>query len=74
MSITPVGGPTSAAGAQSAHVIASNQRAADGDYKTRGPGRASVKDTDGDYKALSTAQNTSSGAVQAAVTSLKMGG
>lgn len=74
MSITPVGGLTSAASAQSGSAIRSNQRATDGDYKTPGPGRASVKDADGDYKALSTAPARSSGAVQAAVTLLKTGG
>ena len=49
-----------------------NQRAADGDYLAPGPGRATVKDADGDYKP-SPAQ-TSTSAVQAALTDIKLGG
>ncbi len=41
---------------------------------TGGFGRAAIKDTDGDYKPLATAQTTSSSSVQAALTSLKTGG
>ncbi len=52
-----------------------NARAADGDYKAAGPGRSKVKDSDGDYKPTAApAQSTSSNAVQAAVTGLKLGG
>jgi len=56
-----------------AKVASSNARAADGDYKTKGVGRATVKDADGDYKPA-TAQATSSRAVQAALSILKLGG
>ncbi|MFI5012762.1 MAG: hypothetical protein ACHQAY_10470 [Hyphomicrobiales bacterium] len=66
--------PVSAAPAvQKAQSVSQNARAADGDYKTKGPGRSSVKDADGDYKA-SSAPAKSSPAVQAALTGLKLGG
>ena len=55
--------------------LASNAKAADGDYKTKGAGRSTVKDGDGDYKPTqSSAAATSSSAVQSAVTNLKAGG
>jgi len=49
-----------------------DQRAADGDYPTPGPGRSAIKDADGDYKP--TAAQMTSSAVQAAVTDIKLGG
>ncbi len=56
-------------------VSSQNARAADGDYKAPGAGRSKVKDADGDYKPTSVStQSTSSSAVQAAVTGLKLGG
>jgi hypothetical protein len=73
MSVSAVGSSTNATNVQSSAgvaVAAANQRAADGDYKTKGPGRSAVKDSDGDYKRLSTAQSTSSSSVQAAVANL----
>ncbi len=74
MSIPAIGAAASVTQAQNSATSASTQRAADGDYKTPGPGRAAVKDSDGDYKSLSTAQTTSSSAVQAAISALKQGG
>ena len=53
---------------------APSQRPADGDFTTPGAGHAPVKDSDGDYKPLATAQNLSSNSVQAAVSNLKVGG
>jgi hypothetical protein len=47
----------------------------DGDYKTRNVHTAQTKDSDGDYKALaSSAAAQSASAVQASLTSLKVGG
>ncbi len=74
MSIPAIGASASVTNAQNSATTASTQRAADGDYKTPGPGRATVKEPDGDYKPLASAQSTSSSAVQAAISALKQGG
>jgi len=74
MSFSAAGSSGNASNVQSSAVAVSNRRAADGDYMTGGFGRAAIKDTDGDYKPLATAQTTSSSSVQAALTSLKTGG
>jgi hypothetical protein len=53
------------------------QRAADGDYKVPNARTSHVKDKDGDYKpitAASSAAAQSSSAVQASLSSLKVGG
>jgi hypothetical protein len=63
-------GQAAAVAALKAQAAAQNARAADGDYKTKGLGRSTVKDADGDYKP-SSAQAKSSAAVQAALTTLK---
>ena len=55
-----------------APAVSHNARAVDGDYKTKGVGRSSVKDSDGDYKPTTQAKSTT--AVQAALTLLKQGG
>jgi hypothetical protein len=73
MSVSAIGFSANAVNVQ-AYAATSNKRAADGDYQTPGAGRSSVKDSDGDYKPLATAQSKSSSAVQAAVTNLKIGG
>ena len=50
-------------------------RSADGDYKSANPQGAPTKDSDGDYKPLAgSAAAQSSDAVQASLTSLKVGG
>ncbi len=74
MNISAIGAAAPAGNARSSAATASTQRAADGDYTTPGTGRTAVKDSDGDYKALASAQTTSSSAVQAAITALKQVG
>ncbi len=69
-SINSAGHAAAAQAAMNAQAANQNARATDGDYKTQGAGRSSVKDTDGDYKP-SSPQAQSSSAVQAALTTLK---
>jgi hypothetical protein len=70
--------PISSTSAAPVQAASQNARATDGDYKTKGPGRATTKDADGDYKAASvtsvSAQLRSSPAVQAILSNLKLGG
>lgn len=73
MDISSVNSAASALPVQNTQSSSKNARAADGDYKTQGPGRAAVKDADGDYKPSSPAAKASS-AVQQALTSLKVAG
>jgi len=73
MSVSAIGSSANAVNVQN-HAATANKRAADGDYQTPGAGRVSVKDSDGDYKPLATAQSVSSNAVHAAVSNLKIGG
>ncbi len=67
MSVSAVGPSPNTTNVQTS---AAKQRAADGDYKTRNSRSSQVKDSDGDYKRLATAQTTSSNSVQAAVANL----
>ena len=70
MSISPLPSAPTAAPAKV-------QRAADGDFKVANAQSSQVKDKDGDYKALAAAGSTpakSSGAVQASLGGLKIGG
>ena len=53
--------------------VSATAKAADGDYKVRNANTSQVKDADGDYKLASAAAKSASG-VQAALTSLKLGG
>jgi hypothetical protein len=73
MAVSSINSASNAAVVQKAQAASQNARAADGDYKTKGVGRASVKDADGDYKPKS-AQAQSTSVVQAALTTLKQGG
>jgi hypothetical protein len=53
--------------------VSANAKAPDGDYAARGPGRA--KDSDGDFKPITSASPPPlSGSVQQALSSLKIGG
>ena len=71
-----VSGPTAATDV-TAFAKMANARAADGDYKTFGPGHR-VKDTDGDYKAAPTPSRSGAASTAAptlaALTSLSKGG
>ena len=70
MSISAVGSTSNIANGQQA-------RAIDGDHKTAGSHTVKSKDSDGDYKPISTsssASSVSSNGVQAALTTLKTGG
>ena len=71
--VSSINSAGSAPAVQKTAPVASNDRAADGDYKTKGVGRSAVKDADGDYKPTTT-QAQSSAPVQAALTLLKLGG
>ena len=69
MSISAVGSTSNVANVQQA-------RAIDGDHKTAGSHTVKSKDSDGDYKPISTsssASSVSSNGVQAALASLKTG-
>ena len=79
----PKGPPASAPAPTAAPAIAAApaavgkvQRAADGDFKVANPQSSQVKDKDGDYKAAGavSAPAQSSGAVQNALSNLKVGG
>jgi len=75
----PVPPPPRAAAASApatAAAPAKVQRAADGDYKVANVQSSQVKDKDGDYKARGavSAPAQSSGAVQSALSNLKVGG
>ncbi len=72
MSIS-VTSPTSSAPASLQSTNNANSRAADGDYKVRSANTSQVKDSDGDYKPK-TAASLSSVGVQAALSTLKVGG
>lgn len=76
MSISPVSSAAyTPAPTPTAAPAASNAKAADGDYLTKGAGRSAVKDSDGDYKPTqSSPAATSTSSVQAALTNLKTGG
>jgi len=70
MSISAVGSTSNIANVQQA-------RAIDGDHKTASSQTVKSKDSDGDYKPISTsssASSVSSNGVQAALASLKTGG
>ncbi|MFI5012351.1 MAG: hypothetical protein ACHQAY_08390 [Hyphomicrobiales bacterium] len=71
--VSPISSASATSAAHKTQAASPNARAADGDYKTKGVGRSTVKDADGDYKPT-TSQAKSSSAVQAAVTGLKLGG
>jgi hypothetical protein len=73
MSISSINSLPPAPVVQNTQPISQGARAVDGDYTTRGAGRSTSKDSDGDYKPVTT-QATASGSVQAALTSLKSGG
>jgi hypothetical protein len=70
MSISSVSSASQAAALLKAQAASPSGRSADGDYKTKGVGRSTVKDADGDYRP-SSPQAQSSRAVQAAVAILK---
>jgi hypothetical protein len=73
MSVSAV--PAAPSYAPSVPSPASAARAADGDYKVRNAHSAQIKDSDGDYRPLtSSAAAQSSSAVQVSLTSLKAGG
>ncbi|MGO9544491.1 MAG: hypothetical protein ACLPPF_06820 [Rhodomicrobium sp.] len=74
MSVSAAGAPSQLTRAQQSTPLNQNARAADGDYKTPGPGRSAVKDTDGDYKPTASVQSKASSAVQTAISTLKLGG
>jgi hypothetical protein len=73
MSVPSINSASNAAAVSKTQAPLQNARAADGDYKTKGIGRSTVKDADGDYKPAS-AQAQSTAAVQSALTRLKLGG
>jgi hypothetical protein len=70
MSISAIGSTSNVANVQQAKAI-------DGDHKTAGAQTVKSKDSDSDYKPINTsssASSESSNGVQAALTSLKIGG
>jgi hypothetical protein len=73
MSVPSVGSATPQGSVPPVQPSAVNARAADGDYVTKGPGRSTVKDADGDYRRAS-AQTTTSASAQSALANLKLGG
>jgi hypothetical protein len=71
--VSSVNAASAAPAVQNTPAVSQNARAPDGDYKTKGHHRSTVKDADGDYKPT-TSQSTSSSAVQATLSNLKLGG
>lgn len=69
MSISAI--PSAPAPAPAAHPPA---RAPDGDYKAASVQTSQTRDSDGDYRPMSSAAAQSSAGVQASLTSLKPGG
>jgi hypothetical protein len=74
MSISAIRTSTNLTTIKQSTALAQNARAADGDYKTPGPGRSRVKDADGDYKSTASAHSMASSAIQTAISGLKLGG
>ena len=72
MSVPSISAPTLAAAAPPA--APAPARAADGDYKAANVQTSQTKDSDGDYKPMSSPAAQSSAGVQASLTSLKVGG
>jgi len=72
MSVPSISSPTLAAAAPP--IAAAPARVADGDYKAANVQTSQTKDSDGDYKPMSSPAAQSSPGVQASLTTLKVGG